>query len=289
MADMVVMGGGGHAKVLIGVLKKVGWHVFGYTDRSDEGRILGTPWLGTDEVLADVIARHPDCSALVGIGKVDARPLRAAAQGALKRLGFALPVVVSPTAVVNEEVLLGAGTMVFDGAVVNSGAVTGEGCILNTGCIVEHDCRAGRQRAHRPRRHSQRRLAGGRPQHGRSGGHSDPWRSHLRRLPGGRRLRGDAGPRRARRLRRRPRPEDPMTPGTRLAVIPARGGSKADPRQEPRRLARPAAARLHGRAPPSTAASLRAWWSAPTVRRSQTAAVSLGAEVPFLRGTQPLR
>jgi sugar O-acyltransferase (sialic acid O-acetyltransferase NeuD family) len=140
---MVVIGGGGHAKVLICVLKKAGWTVAGYTDRRDAGPVLGVPWLGTDEVLASLLAERPGCAALVGVGKIDTGPLRAGVQGDLERLGFALPAVVSPDAVVNEEVILGAGTMVFDGAVVNSGSVIGDCCIVNTGSIVEHDCVLG--------------------------------------------------------------------------------------------------------------------------------------------------
>jgi sugar O-acyltransferase (sialic acid O-acetyltransferase NeuD family) len=139
----VVIGGGGHAKVLIAVLRKLDWSLAGYTDRADAGPILGVRWLGTDEVLAGLLAEDSGHAALVGVGKVDAGPLRAELQKELVRLGFVLPAVVSPDAVVNEEIVLGAGTMVFDGVVANSGTVAGEGCILNTGCIVEHDCVLG--------------------------------------------------------------------------------------------------------------------------------------------------
>jgi len=143
MAEIVVIGGGGHAKVLVSVLKKLPWTIVGYTDPHDAGPLLGVAWLGDDEALAGVRAGNPGCAALVGVGKVDSRPLRAEVQRSLARLGFAIPVVVSPQAVVNEDVTLGAGSMIFDGALVNSGATAGEGCILNTGSIVEHDCRLG--------------------------------------------------------------------------------------------------------------------------------------------------
>jgi sugar O-acyltransferase (sialic acid O-acetyltransferase NeuD family) len=143
VAEVVVIGGGGHAKVLIAVLRKLGWDVVGYTDRDDRGAVLGAAHLGGDDALVGLLAGHPGCSALVGIGKVDASSLRLRVQRAAAALGFETPVVVSPHAVVNDEVRLGAGTMVFDGVVVNSGVAIGEACILNTSATIEHDCILG--------------------------------------------------------------------------------------------------------------------------------------------------
>ncbi len=143
MADAVVIGGGGHAKVLIAVLRKLGWSIVGYTDRDDRGVILGAARLGSDDALAGVLAGHPGCAALVGVGKVDGSSLRLRLQRAAAAVGFETPVVVSPHSVVNEEVRLGAGTMVFDGVIVNSGAQTGDACILNTNATIEHDCILG--------------------------------------------------------------------------------------------------------------------------------------------------
>lgn len=144
MGEILVLGGGGHAKVLISVLKKAGWRVLGYVDQRDRGTVLGAERLGGDEVLPELRRRHPRCAAALGIGKIDAASgFRLRLLDRLEELGFELPPIVSPQAVVNEEVVLGAGTVVFDGAVVNSGTVAGRGCILNSNSTVEHDCRLG--------------------------------------------------------------------------------------------------------------------------------------------------
>ena len=100
-------------------------------------------YLGRDGVLRAVLETHACCAAVIGVGKVDASDLRVTLQRESGALGFVSPPIVSPRAVVNEEVELGGGTVVFDGAVVNSGAIVGELCILNTNCTVEHDCRLG--------------------------------------------------------------------------------------------------------------------------------------------------
>jgi len=143
MDEIVVIGGGGHAKVLIGVLKKSGYHILGYTDVRDRSAILGSPFLGDDGILTGIIREHPRCRAAIGIGKVDASHGRIDLLNEISALGFIFPVIVSPHAVVNEDVLLEDGTVVFDGVVVNPGTVTGKACILNTGSTIDHDCRLG--------------------------------------------------------------------------------------------------------------------------------------------------
>jgi sugar O-acyltransferase (sialic acid O-acetyltransferase NeuD family) len=142
MPDIVVLGGGGHAKVLISVLKRLQTYaVLGYTDPEDNGVVLGVPYLGTDEVLDTVRASRPSCAAAIGIGTVRPSPLRAERRRFLEKLGFALPPIVSPAATVNEDVSIGEGTVVFDGVVINPGCRIGDCVILNTHCTVEHDCR----------------------------------------------------------------------------------------------------------------------------------------------------
>lgn len=138
-----MIGGGGHAKVVISVLKKSGYHIAGYTDCADRGLILDIPYLGTDGILTDFIGMHPGCKAIMGVGKIDDSERRLDLQTQIAALGFDFPAILSPHAIVNEEVLLGPGTVVLDGTVVNSGARIGKACILNTNSTIEHDCLIG--------------------------------------------------------------------------------------------------------------------------------------------------
>lgn len=140
---IVVIGGGGHAKVLMSVLKRLPYEVVGYTDPNDGGPVLGVHRLGDDQVLAGLAQDHQGLRCAMGLGKTDASAGRMRFLDAACALGFDFPLIASPHAVVNEEVVLGAGTVVLDGTVVNSGTVTGRLCILNTNSTVEHDCRLG--------------------------------------------------------------------------------------------------------------------------------------------------
>jgi sugar O-acyltransferase (sialic acid O-acetyltransferase NeuD family) len=143
MVKIVVVGGGGHAKVLIGVLKKSGYAIEGYTDDHNRGTVLGIPYLGSDSVLSALIQRKMNLAAVIAIGKIDTSEVRLLLQRRVSELGFEFPVIYSPHAVVNEAVILRAGAVVLDGVIVNSGTTIGEACILNTGSIIDHDCIIG--------------------------------------------------------------------------------------------------------------------------------------------------
>ena len=130
--------------MLISTLKKLQkYEICGYTDMSDKGEILGIRYLGNDHSLSEI--RQTVVCAAIGIGKVEVNsPARERIVMTLESLGFELPVIISPNACVNPEVLFGKGTIVFDGVVINSGSVVGAYCVINTGCIIEHDCKLGK-------------------------------------------------------------------------------------------------------------------------------------------------
>jgi hypothetical protein len=50
MEEIIVIGWGGHAKVVISILKKIGkYKIIGYTNIKNQGPILGIEYIGTDE------------------------------------------------------------------------------------------------------------------------------------------------------------------------------------------------------------------------------------------------
>ncbi len=138
---LVVVGAGGHARVVIDAIEKQGsYRVAGVLDDApgNAGRtVMGYAVLGGREVAgtAAVPAR-----AVVAIGSPAGR---SAWLAHLAALGYELPVVVHPHAQVGRDVELGAGTVLLAGAIVNSGARLGQGVIVNTSASVDHDCRLG--------------------------------------------------------------------------------------------------------------------------------------------------
>jgi sugar O-acyltransferase (sialic acid O-acetyltransferase NeuD family) len=129
---IVVIGAGGHAKVVISTLTARGL-VIGAVFDDD-----ATKW-GMDAQGARVgrIERERGGRGIIGIGDNTRRREMASV------LNFEWQTVVHPSAYVHPSAKLGRGTVVFAGAVVQPDAVIGDHVIVNTGATVDHDCIVG--------------------------------------------------------------------------------------------------------------------------------------------------
>ena len=140
MEEIVAVGGGGHAKVVLGILRKLQrYHVLGYTDLNDLGHFQKAPYLGSDKELAALATSREKLQAVLAVGQVGLGKKRHEIWTRLSALAIRFPLIVSPDAVVNEDVSAGEATVVMDGVVINCGAVIGKGVIVNTNSTVEHD------------------------------------------------------------------------------------------------------------------------------------------------------
>jgi sugar O-acyltransferase (sialic acid O-acetyltransferase NeuD family) len=138
---LLLIGAGGHARVLIDVAERQGrFQIHGLLDerpRDPGATLMGYPILGGRERLD---RRTLPSHAIVAIGSPSQR---AAWQEALEELGFQLAVLVHPSAQIGRDVELGAGSVVMAQVAVNSGTRVGRGAILNTGASIDHDCELG--------------------------------------------------------------------------------------------------------------------------------------------------
>ena len=91
VGTVVILGGGGHAKVLISVIRKLPWTIAGYVGSAQRRARARRPPCRRDEVLTALLARHPGCAAAMGVGKVDATSRRAEIQASAKALGYQSP------------------------------------------------------------------------------------------------------------------------------------------------------------------------------------------------------
>ncbi len=79
----------------------------------------------------------------ISIGSIGNPCLRVKLYGFAKKIGFVMPNLISPSALVSSRVILGEGNYIAPGAAINAGTQIGNACILNTGAIIEHDCNVG--------------------------------------------------------------------------------------------------------------------------------------------------
>lgn len=132
MADVIIIGAGGHAKVIADIVLCQGHNVLGFLDdRPDAAGAYGIPVLGR---VADY-TRYLHARFLIGIGSAAVR------QKLARQLqGVQWHTAIHPTAVVSRlGVTVGEGTVVMANAVINPGARIGDHCIINSAAVVEHD------------------------------------------------------------------------------------------------------------------------------------------------------
>ena len=145
MIPVVGFGAGGHAKVVIEVLRSMlTYEIVGLLDTQLERgtNILGVEVLGDDSLMAELKERGIE-HAFIGVGTVgDAQPRRQLYQKVVGA-GFQIVPAIHAAAVVSVSAQIGVGPTMMAGAIVNANAVIGDNVIVNTGAIVEHDCLIG--------------------------------------------------------------------------------------------------------------------------------------------------
>jgi len=141
MKRIVVVGAGGHGKVVADVVRA--GNAFEIAAFVDERAIQrdGDLYLGVRVLAgADALERARALGigyALVAFGDCKGR------LGCCERLranGFEIVSAIHPRAVVSPDVTIGAGTVIVAGAVINSDVRLGEAVIVNTSASVDHDC-----------------------------------------------------------------------------------------------------------------------------------------------------
>lgn len=143
----IIIGGGGHTRVLLGMLQAAGLPVAGIITSDPalrDSRIFSVPVLG----LQGEVALPPGHLLVNGVGN------RASRRGSgletrmqlfygYQSQGGRFASVISGHAVVQPEVRLGEGVQLMPGAVVQPGAVIGDNSIINTRAAVDHDVHIG--------------------------------------------------------------------------------------------------------------------------------------------------
>ena len=140
MNGLLIIGAGGHGKVVADAALSAGWGRIAFLDdrAATLSSALGLPVLGTLDDLPSLPGEYHH--AVVAIGGA---PLRMELTGRCTQIGFEVVSIVHPGASVSRFATLGRGSVVFAQAAINADASLGTACIVNTGATVDHDCRIG--------------------------------------------------------------------------------------------------------------------------------------------------
>ena len=120
MKKIIIIGAGGHAKVIADIIKSNGDELVGFLDDDETKPVLGK---------VEDYAEYPDCC-FIGNTKIRKK---------LSNLPVKWHTAIHPSAVISDSVTIAEGTVVMPNAVINSDTKIGRHCIINTSAVVEHD------------------------------------------------------------------------------------------------------------------------------------------------------
>ncbi|MFM0647589.1 NeuD/PglB/VioB family sugar acetyltransferase [Paraburkholderia bryophila] len=139
MKNLLIVGAGGHGRSLAEAVLLGGvFRLAGFADDAapDLARVWDWPVFGKTATLENYRA-HAD-AAIVAIGN---NSLREKLLDRLAELGFELPVIAHPAAVVSLRAVIGPGSAIMAGAIIGTEAQLGRGVIVNCGAAVDHHCK----------------------------------------------------------------------------------------------------------------------------------------------------
>jgi sugar O-acyltransferase, sialic acid O-acetyltransferase neuD family len=133
---VVIIGAGGHAKVIADIIEKSGDEIVGFLDDNKE---IGTTIIKEYKVIGDLNNRFAmavtkeNLEFIIAIGDNKKR------EEISHSPNLKFYTAIHPSAQMGLDVEIQEGTVIMANACINSSAKIGKHCIINTGAIIEHD------------------------------------------------------------------------------------------------------------------------------------------------------
>jgi len=141
---VIIIGAGGHARVLLDTMINTSYIVIGLTDLYPQNAqalqaYFNIPLIGSDDIILNY---PPDTIHLInGLGMIPGPQLHRRMQvyQQFTACGYTFPAIVHPTAFLAGNVTLMDGVQIMAGSVIQTGAAIGENAIVNTRVTIDHD------------------------------------------------------------------------------------------------------------------------------------------------------
>jgi sugar O-acyltransferase (sialic acid O-acetyltransferase NeuD family) len=141
---VIILGAGGHTKVLIDALRLQSVEILGIVDADPSKKwqeLMGVAVIGSDE---DVMKYSPQSVRLVnGLGSIRISKLRRQIFEHFKSKGYQFENVIHPSSIIAADVELSEGVQIMAGVIIQTGSTVGANTIINTRASVDHDCQIG--------------------------------------------------------------------------------------------------------------------------------------------------
>lgn len=135
MNKLVIIGAGGHAKVIYNIAILSGYDDIVFLDDINPYKDFKYEIEGTTEKLFSK-EYSENIDVFVAIGDIATRMKYSKL---IKEKNYNQPILIHPSAIVDKSSTIGVGSVIMANVVVNADVVIGENCIINTSCVIEHD------------------------------------------------------------------------------------------------------------------------------------------------------
>lgn len=146
MQEIIIIGGGGHAKVLIDLIRTSGrYEIAGILDPLLEikSTFPDIPVIGNDDMLEELFSNGVR-NVCIAVGSIRDNSKRKALYEQVKKIGFVAPHLIHPKTIVSRKAQVADAVQIMAGAIIQAESMIGENTIVNTGSIIEHDCKIGK-------------------------------------------------------------------------------------------------------------------------------------------------
>lgn len=135
---VVIIGAGGHAKVIADIIKKSGDIVYGFLDDNIEKNTIIIEYpesrvIGKIRDCEKIQSEDFEVKFIIGIGNNKLR------KEISKQYKLNYYTAIHPSVAIGLDVFIGEGTVAMANSCINTSVKIGKHCIINTGSIIEHD------------------------------------------------------------------------------------------------------------------------------------------------------
>ena len=141
MDGILIIGAGGHGRVVCDALMALGKNIAGFLDRDDRkvgDEVMGHRILDQEKTLAEI-----DPGKVILANGVGDLRVRKAIHQTCTASGFRFETVIHPSVIMARDVAIEAGVQIMAGSIIQTGVRLAANALINTRSSVDHDCAIG--------------------------------------------------------------------------------------------------------------------------------------------------